>query len=89
MIGGVVGARLYHVATDYEKFEGDWLRVFEIWKGGLSIWGVVAGGVIAVVIVCRVKHLEHAADLRRDRARPPRRPGDRSVGQLVQPGALR
>ena len=57
VIGGVVGARLYHVATDSEKFRGDWLRVFEIWKGGLSIWGVVAGGLIAVVIVCRVKHL--------------------------------
>jgi len=58
VIGGVVGARLYHVATDSEKFRNDWLRVFEIWKGGLSIWGVVAGGIIAVVIVCRVKHLD-------------------------------
>jgi len=57
VIGGVVGARLYHVATDSEKFRGDWLRVLEIWKGGLSIWGVVAGGLIAVVVVCRVKHL--------------------------------
>lgn len=57
VIGGVVGARLYHVATDSEKFRNDWLRVFEIWKGGLSIWGVVAGGLIAVVVVCRVKHL--------------------------------
>jgi prolipoprotein diacylglyceryl transferase len=58
VIGGVVGARLYHVATDYEKFEGDWLRVLEIWRGGLSIWGVVAGGLLAVIIVCRVKHIE-------------------------------
>ncbi|MEX2255616.1 MAG: prolipoprotein diacylglyceryl transferase [Acidimicrobiia bacterium] len=58
VIGGVVGARLYHVATDYEKFQGDWLRVLEIWKGGLSIWGVVAGGLIAVIIVSRVKHIE-------------------------------
>ena len=58
VIGGVVGARLYHVATDSEKFTGDWLRVFAIWKGGLSIWGVVAGGLIAVLIVCRVKHLD-------------------------------
>jgi prolipoprotein diacylglyceryl transferase len=58
VIGGVVGARLYHVATDSEKFRGDWLRVLEIWKGGLSIWGVVAGGLIAVLIVCRVKHLD-------------------------------
>jgi len=58
VIGGVVGARLYHVATDYEKFEGDWLRVLQIWKGGLSIWGVVAGGLIAVLIVCRVKKID-------------------------------
>jgi prolipoprotein diacylglyceryl transferase len=58
VIGGLVGARLYHVATDWEKFEGDWGRVFEIWQGGLSIWGVIAGGLIAVIIVCRIKHLE-------------------------------
>jgi prolipoprotein diacylglyceryl transferase len=58
VIGGVVGARLYHVATDSEKFEGDWLRVVQIWKGGLSIWGVIAGGLLAVIIVCLVKHLE-------------------------------
>ena len=58
VIGGVVGARLYHVATDSEKFTGDWLRVLEIWKGGLSIWGVVAGGLIAVLIVCRVHRID-------------------------------
>jgi prolipoprotein diacylglyceryl transferase len=58
VIGGVVGARLYHVATDSEKFEGDWVRVLEIWKGGLSIWGVIAGGLLAVIIVCLVKHIE-------------------------------
>ncbi|MFO7592282.1 MAG: prolipoprotein diacylglyceryl transferase [Acidimicrobiia bacterium] len=58
VIGGVVGARLYHVATDYEKFQGDWLRVFQIWKGGLSIWGVVAGGLLAVLLVCRVRKID-------------------------------
>jgi prolipoprotein diacylglyceryl transferase len=58
VIGGVIGARLYHVATDYEKFQGDWLRVFEIWRGGLSIWGVVLGGMIAVVVMCRIKHYD-------------------------------
>jgi prolipoprotein diacylglyceryl transferase len=57
VIGGVVGARLYHVATDSEKFEGNWIRVFEVWRGGLSIWGVIAGGALAVFIVCRIKHI--------------------------------
>jgi len=55
---GIVGARLYHVATDYEKFEGDWLRAFEIWKGGLSIWGGVLAGVLAIFVFCRVKHYD-------------------------------
>ena len=55
---GVVGARLYHVATDYQLFEGHWLRVFEIWRGGLSIWGVIIGGVIGVVVMARRHHLD-------------------------------
>ena len=58
VICGVVGARLYHVATDWYRFEGDWLRVFEIWRGGLSIWGVVIGGIVGVVVMCRIRHYD-------------------------------
>jgi prolipoprotein diacylglyceryl transferase len=58
VVGGLIGARLYHVATDWEKFENDWLRVIQIWKGGLSIWGVLIGGVIAIAIVCRIKRID-------------------------------
>jgi prolipoprotein diacylglyceryl transferase len=57
VIGGVVGARVYHVISDYDLFTDDWLRVFEIWKGGLSIWGVIAGGAIAAIILTRIKHV--------------------------------
>jgi prolipoprotein diacylglyceryl transferase len=52
VIAGVVGARLYHVITDYQLFDDDPLRAFQIWKGGLSIWGAVLGGALAVVVVC-------------------------------------
>jgi prolipoprotein diacylglyceryl transferase len=58
VIGGVVGARLYHVATDYQLFEDRWIRVVEIWKGGLSIWGAVLGGAIAVVVMTRIKKID-------------------------------
>jgi prolipoprotein diacylglyceryl transferase len=57
VIAGVVGARLYHVASDYELFEHDAWRAFEIWRGGLSIWGAVLGGAVAVIVVCRRRHL--------------------------------
>jgi prolipoprotein diacylglyceryl transferase len=55
VIFGIVGARLYHVATDSEKFEGHWGRVFEIWNGGLSIWGAVIGGVLGLYVITRIK----------------------------------
>jgi prolipoprotein diacylglyceryl transferase len=52
--GGVVGARLYHVVTSWSEVpDPKWQGVFEIWKGGLGIWGGIAGGVIAGAIVVR------------------------------------
>jgi phosphatidylglycerol---prolipoprotein diacylglyceryl transferase len=51
VVWGVIGARLYHVITDYQRFDDDPLRAFKIWEGGLSIWGAVIGGAIAVVVV--------------------------------------
>ncbi|MDQ1432207.1 MAG: hypothetical protein QOF40_2809, partial [Actinomycetota bacterium] len=57
VIWGVIGARLYHVITDYQLFEHDPLRSFQIWRGGLSIWGAVIGGAIAVIVVTRRRHL--------------------------------
>jgi len=58
VVAGVVGARLYHVITDYQLFEHDPLRAFEIWRGGLGIWGAVGGGAIAVVIVARHRKMD-------------------------------
>ena len=53
VIGGIVGARLYHVITDYQLFEGHWERTIQIWRGGLGIWGAVIGGAFAVWVVGR------------------------------------
>jgi phosphatidylglycerol---prolipoprotein diacylglyceryl transferase len=43
---GLVGARLYHVATDWKRFRGDWGEVVAVWHGGLGIWGAVVGGIL-------------------------------------------
>ena len=42
---GIIGSRLYHVITDWRRFEGRWLDAFKIWEGGLGIWGGIAAGV--------------------------------------------
>jgi prolipoprotein diacylglyceryl transferase len=55
---GLIGARLYHVATDYQRFQGHWLQVFAIWKGGLGIWGGVALGALVGWLVARRRGLD-------------------------------
>ena len=54
---GVIGARLYHVATDWKSFRGRWFDVVKIWEGGLGIWGGVALGVTVGVIVARRRNM--------------------------------
>jgi len=51
VVWGVIGARLYHVVTDYQLFTDDPWRAFQIWRGGLGIWGAVLGGGIAVAVI--------------------------------------
>ena len=57
---GVVGARLYHVVTDWKTYfgaGGDPVRALYIWQGGLGIWGAIAGGALGVYIAARRRHL--------------------------------
>ena len=54
---GLVGARMYHVLTDYHRFRGRWLDAFAIWEGGLGIPGGLVAGVAAGVVVARRRGL--------------------------------
>jgi prolipoprotein diacylglyceryl transferase len=44
---GVIGARLYHVATDWDSFKNDLGRIPRIWEGGLGIPGGILFGALA------------------------------------------
>ncbi|GAB3274334.1 prolipoprotein diacylglyceryl transferase [Parasphingorhabdus pacifica] len=53
---GLVGGRLYHVATDWHKYFGpdrNPLDALKVWEGGLGIWGAVALGAVGAWIGCR------------------------------------
>jgi prolipoprotein diacylglyceryl transferase len=53
---GIIGARIYHVISspgDYFGADGNPLEAFQIWKGGLGIWGAVAGGAVGAWLGCR------------------------------------
>lgn len=51
---GVVGARLYHVVTSWSEVPNPkWQGAFEVWRGGLGIWGGILFGTVAGVLVVR------------------------------------
>ena len=51
---GLVGARLYHVVTDWHRFDdGEWVDAFKIWQGGLGIWGGIALGTLVGAFLAR------------------------------------
>lgn len=53
---GIVGGRLYHVVSSPRAYfgeNGDPLRAFAIWEGGLGIWGAIALGGVGAWIACR------------------------------------
>ncbi len=45
VLAGLIGARLYHVITDHDRYEGRWLHAFAVWEGGLGIPGGLIAGV--------------------------------------------
>jgi prolipoprotein diacylglyceryl transferase len=53
---GIVGARVYHVATSWQPYfgaDGHPLDALKVWQGGLGIWGAVAGGALGAYVACR------------------------------------
>jgi prolipoprotein diacylglyceryl transferase len=61
---GIVGARIYHVITDYELYFGPGrnpVDALKIWNGGLGIWGAVALGAAGAYLVARRRRIAFPA----------------------------
>lgn len=55
IISGVVGARLYHVVHLWNYYGNNPIKIFEIWNGGLGIFGALIGGLLGTVIYLKIK----------------------------------
>ncbi len=56
-LGGIIGARAYYVIFRWDYFKDDIISIFEIWNGGLAIYGGIIGGIIAAYITCKLEKL--------------------------------
>lgn len=61
IIGGIIGARTYFVIFSWDSFKDDLWSIFEIWEGGIAVYGGLIGGVIAGAIVCRLSKIKFTA----------------------------
>lgn len=60
----IIGARLYYVLFSLDEFTNFW-QIFEIWNGGMAIYGGVIGGAIGILIYCLIhkKNFLDVADI--------------------------
>ncbi len=54
IIGGFIGARLYHVLSSIGYYRLYPIDIFKVWNGGLSIYGAVLGGILILEIYRRL-----------------------------------
>lgn len=54
---GVIGARLYYVATHWSQYADNLGGIIQIWNGGLAIHGGLLLAAIALIIYCRKRRL--------------------------------
>jgi len=59
LVGGIVGARLLHVVSYWERdFAGrPWWEAFAVWRGGLVFYGGLIGATVAGAVFARSKRL--------------------------------
>ncbi|MGB3904854.1 MAG: prolipoprotein diacylglyceryl transferase [Anaerolineae bacterium] len=65
IIFGLIGARLYHVISSpqglvrgFEYYRQHPVEIFMVWQGGLGLFGMVAGGVLAIFLYARWQKLD-------------------------------
>ena len=57
VLAGVIGARLYHVVTDYDRFRNNWGEIPAIWNGGLGIPGGLLFGTAVGMYVAQRRNI--------------------------------
>ncbi|MCR5520440.1 MAG: prolipoprotein diacylglyceryl transferase [Lachnospiraceae bacterium] len=56
---GVIGARIYSVIFEWEKYTDDFWSIFNLRQGGLAIYGGVIAALLTVFFFCRIKKFSY------------------------------
>ena len=57
VVGGIVGARLFHVADHLSFYAANPLLIPQVWEGGIAVYGAFIGGLVGGSIAAYRKRL--------------------------------
>jgi len=55
VVGGMLGARLYHVVDYWNYYRTNIIEIGKLWQGGLGIWGAIVGGLAGIIVATKGK----------------------------------
>lgn len=58
-IFGIIGARLYYVAFEWEYYGAHLSEIIQIWNGGIAIYGGIIGALIGAAIGCKIGKINY------------------------------
>ena len=58
ILGGIVGARTYYVACNWDSYKGDIMAIINTRKGGLAIYGGIIGAIAVGLVICRIRKVK-------------------------------
>ena len=58
IIFSIIGARLLHVIVNWSYYGENLSYIFAFRRGGLAIQGVMAGGILALIVFCKIRKLD-------------------------------
>ena len=57
-IFGIIGARVYYVAFEWEYYAKHLSEIPAIWNGGIAIYGGIIGGLVGAAIGCKIGKID-------------------------------
>lgn len=58
VLGGLIGARAHHVLSEWSYYSVQPEMILRFWRGGLGLYGGIAGATLAVACYCRIRRLD-------------------------------
>lgn len=55
---GIICARIYYVAFEWDYYKNNLSEIIKIWNGGIAIYGAIIGGIITAIIFCKKRKIK-------------------------------